>query len=216
MITTSNDCEYLYQDNQPRHHHQYLMSPLISMLDDAISSGKEKASVLDIGCGNGSLTNEIAKKGYSIVGIEESQSGLNHAQQHYPNCKFFKGSIYSEPPAEFKQAFDVIIAAEVIEHLYYPKELAQYASKCLKTNGTLIVTTPYHGYLKNVLLAVSGKMDQHFTSLWDGGHIKFFSVNTLKTLLELEGFINLKFDFAGRFPYIWKSMLCSCTLKSEA
>ncbi|MDJ0898543.1 MAG: class I SAM-dependent methyltransferase [Xenococcus sp. MO_188.B8] len=148
MITTSNNYEYLYQDNQPRHHHKYLMSPLMSMLDNATSSGKEKASVLDIGCGNGSLTNEIAKKGYSVVGIEES-------------------------------------------HLY-------------------------HGYLKNVLLAVSGKIDQHFTSLWDGGHIKFFSVNTLKTLLELEGFINLKFDFAGRFPYIWKSMLCSCTLKSEA
>ena len=58
-------------------------------------------------------------------------------------------------------------------------------------------------------------MDSHFTTLWDGGHIKFFSVKTLSSLLESEGFTNLQFDFAGRLPYLWKSMLCCCKL-SEA
>jgi hypothetical protein len=38
------------------------------------------------------------------------------------------------------------------------------------------VSTPYHGYHKNLGLALSGKMDAHFTALWEGGHIKFFSI----------------------------------------
>jgi hypothetical protein len=100
--------------------------------------------------------------------------------------------------------------------LYYPRELVKYARKCLKPNGRLIITTPYHGYWKNLLLAVSGKMDRHFTTLWDGGHVKFFSVATLSSLLESEGFTNLKFDFAGRFPYLWKSMLCSCSPSQDS
>ncbi|MFM6158500.1 MAG: hypothetical protein ACKPE3_36850, partial [Sphaerospermopsis kisseleviana] len=49
-------------------------------------------------------------------------------------------------------------------------------------------------------------------ALWDGGHIKFFSVKTLKNLLTTEGYTNIEFKFAGRILYLWKSMLCSSTL----
>jgi 2-polyprenyl-6-hydroxyphenyl methylase/3-demethylubiquinone-9 3-methyltransferase len=37
-----------------------------------------------------------------------------------------------------------------------------------------VISTPFHGYWKNIALAVSGKFDDHFTALWNGGHIKFF------------------------------------------
>ena len=104
-----------------------------------------------------------------------------------------------------------MIAAEVIEHLFFPKQLVINAKKYLKPNGSLILTTPYHGYIKNIILALSGKMDQHFTALWDGGHIKFFSVATMTNLLQLEGYTDIKFQFAGRLPYLWKSMLCCAT-----
>ncbi|EFA71944.1 Methyltransferase domain protein [Raphidiopsis brookii D9] len=66
--------------------------------------------------------------------------------------------------------------------------------------------------MKNLALAISGKMDKHFTALWDGGHIKFFSVVTMKSLLISEGYEDIKFKFAGRIPYLWKSMLCSAKL----
>jgi hypothetical protein len=46
----------------------------------------------------------------------------------------------------------------------------------------------------------------------DGGHIKFFSVPTMKDLLKSENYTNIKFKFAGRFPYLWKSMLCYSTI----
>ena len=106
----------------------------------------------------------------------------------------------------------MVISSDVIEHLFYPKELARFAKQCLKPNGQLIVTTPYNGYWKNLALALLNAMDRHHTVLWDGGHIKFFSVKTLSQLLNEEGFNDIQFKFAGRLPYLWKGMLASARL----
>jgi len=208
METTISQYEYSYQDNCSGHDHAYLIAPLLEMLSQVKSSSQQKLRVLDIGCGNGSLTNLIAQRGYEVVGVEESESGVAFARSSFPDCQFIQGSIYNLPYAELGDSFDIVIACEVIEHLFYPRELIRSAKKCLKPNGNLVITTPYHGYLKNLLLALSGKIDKHFTPLWDGGHIKFFSTKTLSYSLEKEGYKTIRFAFAGRCPYLWKSMLC--------
>ena len=162
-----------------------------------------------MGCGNGSLSNIIAQQGYEVVGVEESASGVKLASQSYPDCHFIGASISALPYAELENSVDVVLSTEVIEHLLYPRELLRDAKKCRKPNGCLILTTPDHGYIKNLALAASEKMDKHFNPLWDGGHVKFFSVTTLTTLLSSEGYTNIKFKFAGKVPYLWNSMLCS-------
>lgn len=212
MTTNLAQYEYQYQDSTLIHTYSYLAVPLLSMLSE---KAKSKARVLDLGCGNGSLSHMIAQQDYEVVGIEESTSGIAIARLNFPDCQFIQGSIYDPPKAELLNAFDVVIAVEVIEHLFYPKELVRLARKLLKPGGQLILTTPYHGYLKNLILALSGKMDNHFSVLWDGGHIKFFSVQTLSKLLEAEGYTNIHFKFAGRLPYLWKSMLCSASVENE-
>jgi 2-polyprenyl-3-methyl-5-hydroxy-6-metoxy-1,4-benzoquinol methylase len=202
--------EYTYKSEVSGHHHSYLLKHLMEMISaSAKNAERRKVRILDIGCGNGSLSNLIAQQGYEVVGVEESQSGVNLAQQNYPDCKFIAASIYDFPYQELENSFDIIISTEVIEHLPYPRELAKVARRCLKNDGTLILTTPYHGYIKNLVLAITGKLDKHFTVLWDGGHIKFFSVKTLSTLLREENFVDLQFKFAGRYSYLWKSMLVS-------
>ncbi|MEA5503443.1 methyltransferase domain-containing protein [Halotia wernerae UHCC 0503] len=209
-----NQYEYQYQSANSPHHHIYLLNPLMEMISEysTLINNQKKLRILDIGCGNGSLSNLIAQHGYEVVGVEESASGVKLAKQTFPNCHFIQGSIYNLPYADIREKFDIVIAAEVIEHLFFPTELLKSAKNTLKPNGCLIITTPYHGYLKNLFLAVTGKMDQHFTTLWDGGHIKFFSVETLTILLKTQNYTNIKFKFAGRFPYVWKSMLCSSIL----
>jgi hypothetical protein len=73
--------------------------------------------------------------------------------------------------------------------------------------GNAILSTPYHGYWKNLAMALSGKMDAHFTALWDHGHIKFWSIRTLSILLEEVGFRDLQFERVGRIPPLAKSMI---------
>lgn len=207
MINTNSTCEYFYKTAESGHHHHYIF-PLLKKLLSTIKTNEDRQlRLLDIGCGNGSLSNLIAKEGYEVVGIEESLSGFTTATNSFPECKFIHANLYDIPYSELGGDFDIVVSAEVIEHLVYPRELIKSARKCLKSNGVLILTTPYHGYVKNLALALTGKMDNHFTVLWDGGHIKFFSVNTLTKLLITEGFNNYQFEFAGRFPYLWKSML---------
>lgn len=209
METTSSKYEYRYIDSNPQHHHAYLMSPLLQMLSQGTLPSCSKPRVLDLGCGNGSLSHLIAQQDYEVVGVEESETGFKFARINFPDCHFIQASIYDLPYARLENSFDIVISSEVIEHLFYPRELVRAAKKCLKPNGRLILTTPHHGYLKNLVLALSGKMDQHFNPLWDGGHIKFFSVSTMTALLKSECYTDIKFYFAGRLPYLWKSMLCS-------
>jgi 2-polyprenyl-6-hydroxyphenyl methylase/3-demethylubiquinone-9 3-methyltransferase len=70
-----------------------------------------------------------------------------------------------------------------------------------------IITTPYHGYLKNLLLAVTGKMDGHFNALWDHGTIKFWSVPTLTSLFEEVDLKREQVLRVGRVAALAKSMI---------
>ncbi len=56
-------------------------------------------------------------------------------------------------------------------------------------------------------MALSGKLDKHFTALWDHGHIKFWSMNTLTILLEEAGFRDIRFERVGRIPPLAKAMI---------
>jgi 2-polyprenyl-3-methyl-5-hydroxy-6-metoxy-1,4-benzoquinol methylase len=105
----------------------------------------------------------------------------------------------------------VIVAVEVIEHLYSPQRFFENARRHLRPAGHLIVTTPYHGYLKNLAIGIAGGWDRHLGVHWEGGHIKFFSVNSLRSMLEGAGFRTPEFRFAGRAPLLWRSMACRVT-----
>lgn len=165
--------------------------------------------MLDLGCGNGFVTNELAKSGNKVSGIDLSESGIKIAQQAFPGIDFKCGNVEEDlVPATFPaDTFDAIVSTEVVEHVYQPRHFSRNAFRLLRPGGHLIVSTPYHGYLKNLVLALSGKMDTHFTALWDGGHIKFWSRATLSQLLTEQGFTAIRFIGVGRVPYIWKSMI---------
>jgi 2-polyprenyl-3-methyl-5-hydroxy-6-metoxy-1,4-benzoquinol methylase len=107
--------------------------------------------------------------------------------------------------------FDLVISCDVIEHLYSPLELLRCAYKVLKPGGKLLLVTPYHGYWKNLALAITGKFDSHFEVHHEGGHIKFFSVKSLSALLINESFKNLRFSYYGRLPFLWMNMICIST-----
>jgi 2-polyprenyl-3-methyl-5-hydroxy-6-metoxy-1,4-benzoquinol methylase len=207
MTKTQPQSEYKYASSQLDHTYDYLTTPLLTMLPPL--SG-QKIKILDLGCGNGSFSNVLTKLGYAVLGIEQSSAGIAIAQQNYPDCDFRQGSIYELSDPELQHSFDAVISVEVIEHLSDPRALVTAAKYCLKPEGKFILTTPYHGYLKNLALALSGQMDAHFTALWDGGHIKFFSVPTLTQLLTTESCTDIQFKYAGRIPYLWSSMLCTC------
>jgi 2-polyprenyl-3-methyl-5-hydroxy-6-metoxy-1,4-benzoquinol methylase len=165
--------------------------------------------MLDLGAGNGKLCSDLARAGYSVVGMEYDRQGVAIAKSNYPGISFYNYGVQDDPQLLMSNEtrFDAVVSTEVIEHLYSPHLLPQYAAAVLKEGGYLLITTPYHGYLKNLALSIFDKWDFHHTTLRHGGHIKFWSRATLTELLSQNGFRVIAFSGAGRFPYLWKSMV---------
>ena len=165
-------------------------------------------SVLDAGCGDGNFTASLAGAGFSVWGVDLSEGGIERARQRLPEPagRFQVRSLYDD----FREIgeFDAIVSIEVIEHLYSPRTFVRNAFRALGPGGCLILTTPYWGYLKNLLLALTNRIDRSLTSLWEGGHIKHWSRDTLGRLLRSEGFEVVAFQGTGRrVPWLWKGMM---------
>lgn len=168
---------------------------------------KKGTRVLDIGCGAGVLCAAFQKQGCHAVGVDLSESGISLARQHFPGCRFELLGVNELTLDRLGEApFDIVVSTEVIEHLYAPRVLPRAAFAALKPGGVFVVTTPYHGFAKNLAISLSNHWDVHADPLWDGGHIKLFSRKTLLCILEEAGFRDLRLRGVGRLPYLWMSM----------
>jgi len=169
-------------------------------------------SVCDLGCGTGYLAAKLGQLGYRVVGLDASRPYLEVARRNYANDHVtFRRAVFGDDTdnaAAGESTFDVVVSSDVIEHLYRPADLVETAFRLLRPGGVLIIGTPYHGYWKNLAIALLGKWDEHHGVHWEGGHIKFFSVQTLTSLLAASGFTGTKLRYYGRAPWLWKNMIC--------
>lgn len=195
-----------YEHTKLNQSHNCLLPALFELCPEF----KPGARVLDVGCGNGAVSVEIAKLGCSIVGIDMSESGIQIARQICPSARF------EALPADDnllrnlgEKPFDIVFSLEVVEHLYNPRSFIAGCFNATRGGGKFVCSTPYHGYTKNLMISLINGWDKHHNPNYEGEHIKFFSRRTLSHLLEEAGFRDLQFRGAGRAPYLWKSMVIS-------
>lgn len=196
--------EYGWSTAQGPHSCGYIAPRVIEILKEL-----EIKRILDLGAGNGALCSQIASSGYETVGVEYDRDGVEIAKKTYPLIPFYKFGVQDSPAELLKveKPFDAVVSTEVIEHLFFPHLLPRYAAGALNEGCYLVISTPYHGYLKNLVLSLLNGWDKHHSPLWHGGHIKFWSKQTLSQLLTENGFSVVGFSGVGRLPYLWKSMV---------
>lgn len=198
--------DYGWKSAAQSHMHAHFM-PHVFALSGPLRPG---ARVLDVGCGNGFTCGEFLKRGCAVVGVDLSGEGIAIARETYPRGRFERLAASATLLEELDELpFDLVISTEVVEHLYDPRSYARGCFAALAPGGRFICSTPYHGYLKNLVLALAGKWDAHANPLWDGGHIKLWSRATLARLLTESGFRHLEFRGAGRLPFLWMTMVMS-------
>ena len=100
------------------------------------------ASILDIGCGTGYGTSELARSGLSAVGIDIAPDAVTYARAHYdqPNLSFATASATALPFAA--STFNLVAGFEVIEHLSEWRALLAEARRVLHPEGVFLVSTP--------------------------------------------------------------------------
>ena len=203
----SHASEFTWENSELTSAHNYLIPLVLRLLDKhSVLLPKGNTRLFDLGCGNGSASNIFSRHGWDVTGIDLSKEGIAFANSSFSDLKLFYGSVYEDLFLQYGQ-FPVVVSLEVVEHLYYPRSYADTLYSLVEPGGIAIISTPYHGYWKNLALALLGKWDDHFTALWDHGHIKFWSIETLGTLLKSPGFKNISFFRVGRFPLLAKSMI---------
>lgn len=193
--------EFVWNEAGLTHAHSYILPPVVTWL---LSRGAN--NVLDLGCGNGAFTAQLAHEGFKVTGLDSSDTGISIAARSV-RAEFVHGNLESGLPERLKGRFDAVIAIEVIEHLLRPRVLFQRAKEALRPGGMLVVSTPFHGYFKNLALALTNSFDQHWHPLRDFGHVKFFSKSTLTRLFAEQGFEVTAYRPVGRIPALAKSMV---------
>ena len=202
MSNNQNDISgYVWKNAACTEAHDFLLPKVIETLKFSNAT-----RLFDLGCGNGSVAAKLTELGYDVTGVDPSKIGIEQALLRHPGLKLNLGSAYEDLAAVYN-TFPAVISLEVVEHVYSPRHYAKTLFSLVEPGGIAIVSTPYHGYFKNLALSLTGKMDAHFTALWDHGHIKFWSVKTLGVLLQEAGFVDITYHRVGRIPVLAKSMI---------
>lgn len=194
--------------------HTKIHSTILPVVEVLVAQAKQLGArtLLDLGCGNGAASASFAHAGLNVTGVDPAADGITIAQARFPQCRFICASAYDDLSSTIG-SFDIITSLDVIEHLYSPREFVRTLRQMLAPGGVVILSTPYHGYIKNLALALSGRMDQHFTALWDHGHIKFWSRKSLSLLLQEGGFSSIEYKRVGRLPPLAKSLIAICSVR---
>lgn len=147
-----------------------------AFLRERIGTGKK---VLDIGCRDGVLTKTYAK-GNDVLGLDIDDEALAIAEREL-GIKTKQVDLNGEWDVP-ENAFDVVVAGEVIEHLYFPELVLEKITAALKDDGVLLGSVPNAFSLQNRVRLLLGKKGS--TPLHDPTHINHFSHTELKELLE--------------------------------
>jgi 2-polyprenyl-6-hydroxyphenyl methylase/3-demethylubiquinone-9 3-methyltransferase len=205
MMDINSISGYQYKNASLGGHHSYILPAVLKALE-SLNISKDRQFLFELGCGNGSVANFLTQRGWNITGVDPSSEGIMHANKSFPKIKLQKGSAYDDLSNKYGQ-FPALFSLEVVEHVFAPRKYAKTIFDLLLPCGTAIISTPYHGYFKNLAMALVGKMDGHFHALEDYGHIKFWSKKTIKLLLLEAGFVDINFKLVGRIPILAKSMI---------
>jgi len=159
--------------------------------------------LLDVGCGDGSLTVEVAKliKANEVYGIDCASKALEIATKR--GIKTARVDLNSERFPFPDDYFDVALAIEVLEHLTNTDHMLNETRRVLKKGGLLVLSTPNLCSYVNRILVMLGYLPFNYevSQKWRVGkpirnkmpynavgHLRLYNLRALKDHLEVSGF----------------------------
>jgi 2-polyprenyl-3-methyl-5-hydroxy-6-metoxy-1,4-benzoquinol methylase len=144
---------------------------------------RKNLDVLDVGCGFATTSQHIEKRGNRVTGIESSAEAVAVARTRV--SEVIHADLQNHPLGDRK--FDVIIFADVLEHLAWPIGVLRGYLDLLKTGGRVIISLPNVGLWSVRLNLLLGRFRYEETGVLDRTHLRFFTVRTAREMIEQAG-----------------------------
>jgi glycosyltransferase involved in cell wall biosynthesis len=144
----------------------------------AMMEGRAPCRVLDVGCGPGWLAGELRRRGHHVVGVDL----VEHPEVRTRTDRFVRADLDAGLPDEVLGAYDVVIAADVVEHVRDPERLLRQMTDCLADGGVVLASVPNisHWYSRGRIALGLFNYDQR--GILDRTHLRFF---TRRSFLQL-------------------------------
>jgi 2-polyprenyl-6-hydroxyphenyl methylase/3-demethylubiquinone-9 3-methyltransferase len=159
----------------------------------APGNGKRLQRGLEAGCGDASFTGAFSGYFEETHAIDISLAQIEENKQRHERVLFQAHDLSQKLPFPDNH-FDAIWCSEVLEHLFDPLYAVREFHRVLRPGGKLLVTVPYHGGLKNLLIALF-KWEHHFDPEYP--HIRFFTNKSLEKITRKAGFRDMEFRSCG-------------------
>lgn len=166
--------------------------------------------ILDIGCQDGFLCHHLKQCGHEPYGVEIVEQLVLEAQSKYPSITFVQADCEIEIPFE-DGFFDIVWAGDVIEHVRHTDIFINQINRVLKIGGLFILSTPMHNRIKNAIICLYN-FEKHFDPEFP--HLRFYSLKSLRSVLEKRGFVIKSVKYIGRVAPLAKS-ICVVSEKKE-
>mgnify|MGYP001598248469 CR=1 FL=1 len=179
---------YTVEQNIGSDFHRRRIALTLELLLEAVALIGGKPRVLDLGCGQGHITEKMrqALPDAEITGLDASLSAVEYAHDHFSGIDFAVGDAYQCPYS--KEYFDIVVCNNLWEHVPDPLFLLNRIRVVLKPGGFIIVSTPSRYRFSNLVRVLRGKpvafMSQH--------HVTEYSVGQIIEQLRYGGFQIIK------------------------
>ena len=127
--------------------------------------------VLDVGCGPGWLADELRQRGHHVTGVDL----VEHPDVRRRMERFVQADLDAGLPEEVQGSYDVVLAADVLEHVRDPERLIRQMTDCLTDNGVVLASVPNisHWYSRGRIFLGLFNYDQR--GILDRTHLRFFT-----------------------------------------
>lgn len=161
-----------------------------------VGSGKR---VLDVGCSSGYLDMRLKEMGCEITGIEINEEEARSARKY---CRdVIVGDIESIDIDFPQKHFDVIVFADILEHLKDPIKALKKIRRFLKDDGFVIISVPNIANWSVRLKLLFGKFEYKEKGIMDKTHTHFFTLKSLKGDVKEGGFALEKLEAISPMPF---------------
>lgn len=141
--------------------------------------------VLDVGCGGGFLAMHLSRKGAIVSGLERNPEAAALARAHC--ARVIEGDIAAGDPLDPDARFDVIVCADVLEHLPAPDQALGRLARHLEADGCFLISVPNVAHYKIRLGLLAGRFDYEDSGILDRTHLRFFTRRTALAMIEACG-----------------------------